>query len=600
MRDSSSIKIRYVDGIRYSRAVFAGCQEVISHEKELNQINVFPIPDNDTGLNLKRSFQDLSSKISFRESSLSQSSRHIAEIVESSSLGYSGTVFAGFFSGFADGVKGLKRMFIKDFSYAAEKAQNRVYKSFEKPVEGTVLSVIKAWSECIKDSVSMTEDFYVLLEKSFQKAVSALKKTPDQLAVLKKNRVVDAGGKAFVYFLKGIVEFIEKGVLTSVSKKPKDDKGEHEAEERGRPANFCVECCVRNPKLDRLNLIKELNKEGKDLIFYSSVNFAKIHIRTQNPERVFDRVSRFGNISSKKIWDCSKEIVPEKKKPFAVVSDTTCDIPEEYVENHDLYFVPVKFHAEDQVYTDKVDIIPEEFYKIMESSPQIPKTSKPSIQDFMRLYSNLLLHYRSILSVNLSGELSGTYQTALQAAKNTAPQKIKVLNSKNLSVGLGLIVMEGVKSLKTGKGFEEVLEKVKQGIRNTEIFIGIPTLKYLIKGGRVTKTKGSLAKIFHINPILSLDSKGALKSIGKARGRNKLEKKILSLVFQKIEKGKEQKKGTFLSAVVHVNAPDSGRRIEKEIKKRLGNKPVMVMNASPVLGAHSGPGTIGVAVLRTD
>jgi len=598
VRGSFSTKIRYLDGTRCSRAVVAGCKEVISHEKELNKINVFPIPDKDTGLNLKETFQNISKKILSKDSSLSQSSDKIAKSVESTALGYSGTVFAEFFSGFAQGVKGFKRIFVKDFSQAVEKAVQRAYQSFENPVEGTALSVMRAWAEDIKETVSETDDFFILLKKSYDKAVSALKHTPEQLKVLKINGVVDAGGKAFVYFLKGILDFIERGVLTSVYEEVEGKIHEPGIKVSEGQEEFLVECCVRKEHLDRVNLVKELNSIGQDLIFYSTLNFAKLHIRTSDPNRVLSCVSKYGAVSSDKTWDISKDLSCEQKKPLAVVTDTTCDIPEKYVENHDIYFVPVKFQAQNRVFIDKVDIIPEEFYDILESSSEIPKTSKPSVQDFTKVYKNLLLHYQAVLSIQLSGSLSGTYQSALQAAKSIDPQKIKVVDSKSLSVGLGLIVLEGLESLKKGKPFEAVLKKVEKAVRNIEIFIGIQTMKYLVKGGRVTKAKGLLAKIFHINPILSLDPQGSLIPIEKAGGRKRLEEKILSLVVQRTEK-EEKIKTKILTAVAHVNARDSGDRITEKINQRIGRKPVMVMNASPVLGAHSGPGTIGVAVLKT-
>jgi len=600
VKDSTSIKIRYLDGIRYARAVLKGCQEVVSHVKELNRINVFPIPDKDTGSNLKKTFRHISSKELFTEASLRQSSRRIAQAIESSALGYSGTVFAEFFSGFEEGFKNFDRIFVKDFAAAAEKTVERVYRSFENPVEGTALSVMKAWSEHIKNLVSVTDDFHDLLKESYKEAVLALKKTPEQLDVLKKNGVEDAGGRAFVYLLEGILNYIEKGDITSGFKKARHVKQALEAEKESQPQRFCVECCVRNENLNRADLVKELNSLGSDLIFYGTIRFAKIHLRTHDPRKTLSCVSRFGKITSEEVLDCSTDLPSDKKKPLAIVSDTTCDIPEKYVESHDIYFVPVKFHAADRVYTDKVDIIPEEFYDILESSPEIPKTSKPSIKDFTKVYTNLLFHYRSILSIHLTGALSGTFHTALQAAKNISSQKIKVLNSKNLSIGLGLIVLEVIEALKKGIGYEAVLKRVEKAVRDTEIFIGIPSLKYLIKGGRITKTKGLLAKLFNINPVLSLNAEGILVPVGKARGRKRLEEKVLSLVFGKMEKEGGHEKQGFLTAVAHVNALDSGKRVGEKIRQKTNENPVMIINASPVLGAHAGPGTIGVAVLKSE
>ncbi|MBD3413206.1 MAG: DegV family EDD domain-containing protein [Candidatus Aminicenantes bacterium] len=600
MKETTPAKISYVDGIRFSRAVLVGCQEVISREKELNKINVFPIPDKDTGSNLKKAFHSIESKISLNEASLQKSSRWIAQILKSSALGYSGSVFSGFFSGFAEGIGTSQKIRVQNLSLIADTAIKRARQSFENPIKGTVISVMEAWAGQIKESGRETDDFFVLLKKSYQTAVSALKKTPEQLTVLKKNRVVDAGGQAFVHFLEGIMNFIEKGILSLPAKRiPKDDQrlGFEEQEEKDA---FFVECCVWKKDLQRQDLVKELHCIGKELVFFGALNFAKIHIRSTDPQKVLDCVSEYGKITCEHIWRGSEKIPTEKKKPFAIVTDTTCDIPEMYVEKNDLYFVPVKFHAMNKVYTDKKDIIPEEFYDILESSPEIPKTSKPSIQDFTTVYQNLLWHHNSVLSIHLSGSLSGTYQTALQAAKNINPQKITVLDSKNLSVGLGLIILEALRSINKGMGYGDVLNKVEQAIENIDIFIGIPFMKYLIKGGRVTKAKGFLAKIFHINPILSLSPEGALKPVAKTMGKRKLEEAVLSLVFQKIDQEKQQAKGKVLTAVAHVNALESGKRIEQKIKQREGHGPVMVMNASPVLGAHAGPGTIGVAVLRSE
>ena len=244
-------KIGYLDGIRYVRAVVKGCQETVSHAKELNKINVFPIPDKDTGSNLKKTFQHICIDRMVPEASLRQSSRRIAEAVESSAMGYSGTVFAEFFSGFEEGFRDFDKILIKDFAAAAEKAVERVYASFENPVEGTALTVMKVWSEHIKKSVSKTDDFHVLLKESYSKAVLALKNTPDQLDVLKKNGVVDAGGRAFVYFLEGILNYVEEGDITSEFRKAIHVKQSPGFEMRPQNNRFCVECCIRNENLNK-------------------------------------------------------------------------------------------------------------------------------------------------------------------------------------------------------------------------------------------------------------------------------------------------------------------------------------------------------------
>lgn len=595
MKESDNLEIKYLDGILCQDFILAGCKEIISHEKGLNKINVFPIPDNDTGSNLKKTLLPILNRYPLLEIQINKSSRDIADIAVSSALGYSGIIFSQFLSGLAEGIKDHKKIIAKDLTKAASQAVIRAYESMSVPVEGTILSVFKEWSDEVDKLTLETDDFVFMLRNSFNRAVSVLAKTTQQLEILKKHKVVDAGGQAFIYFLEGIINFIEKGKLEPLSHKKKQMLLKKEKVVSEEKEQFCAECCVRRVNLDRPSLIEKLNSIGQDLIFFGSLNFAKIHIRTSNPEEIFSCVAKFGEVASKKVFRFDPELPSNKKKALVLVSDTTCDISDEYVENNDIYFVPVKVQVMNKIFTDKIDIIPEEFYQIMLSSPTLPKTSQPALADFTRIYEHLLKHFRLIISVQLSGALSGTFQTALQAANNIDPKRITAFDSKKTSIGLGLIVIEGMKAIKEGLEFDAILNRIRRAIENTEIFVGIPTLKYLVKGGRVTRAKGFVARILNINPILTINQEGEIEPIGKTRGKKKLEQKVLSIASDKISKEKEAE---FFIAVVHSNAPELGKRVAEKLKETLGKEVAMVMNASPVLGAHAGPGAVAIAILK--
>jgi DegV family protein with EDD domain len=353
-----------------------------------------------------------------------------------------------------------------------------------------------------------------------------------------------------------------------------------------------VECCVKANNLRRKDLIKNLNEFGQDMIFYGAPNFAKFHINTQDPEGVLTCASSFGEIRSKKIFRFSSDLTDEEKKSFCLAADSTCDLTEDLIEKNPIYFIPIKVQAGEETYTDRLDIIPNEFYKIMETASSLPKTSQPSLNEFVRIYKHLLMHYGSIISVHLSKALSGTFQTAVQASHNEGTERISVIDGNNISVGLGLVLLDGIRAIESGKNHEETAHRMAAAARNTQIFVGLPTLKFLVKGGRVTKTKGFVANVLNINPILSINKEGKLIPVSKARGIKNLEKKILDLVYQR----KQTKPGGFTIAVAHTNAPDIGNRISERIKRAFALKNVMVMNASPVLGAHAGPGAYGIAI----
>ncbi|MDH4218544.1 MAG: DegV family EDD domain-containing protein [Candidatus Aminicenantes bacterium] len=591
MKRPHSVQIGYLDGHRYQYAVVAGCKEIVKHEKELNRLNVFPIPDRDTGSNLKKTLIPIVNTYPLWRPEINLASQKIADLAAQFALGYSGIIFAEILFGLAEGLKNYSRIRTQDLGSITSSAVNRAYRSLKQPVEGTILSVLREWSEEVNELCSSTNDFVFLLEKSYQRALSALQNTPNQLDILRKNKVVDAGGKAFVRFLEGILGYIEKGKLKTISShtRPTIDT----TSEEKRKAPFCAECCVKADHLDRRGLIKKLNELGRGMIFYGASQFVKIHINTENPEDVFSLVSQFGKVSSKKVYEFSDGPKAQAKESICLVSDSTCDLADELIENNPVYFVPIKVHAEDKIYTDRWDIIPEEFYNILDSSTVLPKTSQPSLMDFTQIFSHLLAHYQSIVSVQISKELSGTYQTAVQASESLALDRISVLDGNNLSVGLGLVLLEGIKAVDQGKDLEEVLNRIQRAIKDIKIYIGLPTLKYLVKGGRITRTKGFIAGILNINPVLSLNPQGKFVSIDKARGKKRLKQKIMNFVIDRIQRRTVE----FSVAVAHTNAPEIGRRLALTIQNLIGQKVEMVMNASPALGAHAGPGAFGVAVL---
>jgi DegV family protein with EDD domain len=580
-------QIGYLDGHRFQLAVLMGCKRIIEHEKELNKLNVFPIPDQDTGSNLQKTLLPLLKKFPAPEKRLDLISKEMADSAVQSAFGYSGIIFSQILLGFAGAVNDRSIIRPDNLKSAVENAVQQAYQSVEMPVEGTILSVLRAWSEEVTRLSQETNDFVPILEYAYQSAVDALKRTPDQLEVLRANNVVDAGGKAFVYFLEGIQNFINTGKWERISEQRISTNKIPSKERMAAP--YCVECSVRAFDLNRMDLIKKLSAIGQDLIFYGAQHFAKFHLNAPNPEDVFECASSFGKVSAKKVFAYPSD---QEKLPLGLIADSTCDLTDDLIEQNPVYFVPVKVQAGEEIYTDRRDIIPEEFYRLLSTSHFHPKTSQPSLNDFTFRYEHLLAHYDSLISVHLPKALSGTFQTAMQASQNISSERISVLDGNNISVGLGLVLLEGIKAIKQKKNHQETVHLLQKAALNTHIFIGLPTLKYLVKGGRVTKTKGIVAHLLNINPILSINNEGKLIPVSKTRGAKKLEEQIFSLTSKEIQKAT----GEFCIAVAHTNAPDTGKRISRRIKKEFNLESVMMMNASPVLGAHAGPGAYGIAI----
>ncbi len=210
------MKIRYLDGSRLYNAIIAGGKAVIKNQAYLNKINVFPVPDADTGTNMASTMRSImeSSKVS---RSLQSTLRSIADSALMGARGNSGIIFAQFFHGLSQELKDHHTISVTDFSRSVNNAITYVYDSILEPVEGTIITVMKDWAKAVEKNSEKTRDFVHLLSNSLKTARESLQNTPKQLKVLAEAGVVDAGAHGFVNFLEGISSFIQKGKLKSLS-----------------------------------------------------------------------------------------------------------------------------------------------------------------------------------------------------------------------------------------------------------------------------------------------------------------------------------------------------------------------------------------------
>ena len=197
--------IEYIDGIRLYRSITAGLRRVVSRQEYLNKINVFPVPDGDTGTNMAYTLTSIEDGIQNNAySDIKKMSMKIADSALDGARGNSGAILAQFFVGFADGIKDVKKLNSAEFSQAIAHAKNYSYDALTKPREGTILSVIGGWSESLETSSKISNDFLSILSTGLIAAQKALDNTPNQLEVLAKAGVLDAGAQGFVDMLSGI------------------------------------------------------------------------------------------------------------------------------------------------------------------------------------------------------------------------------------------------------------------------------------------------------------------------------------------------------------------------------------------------------------
>tara|TARA_Y100001933_G_C18762371_1_gene464572 strand:- start:33 stop:740 length:708 start_codon:yes stop_codon:yes gene_type:complete len=227
------------------------------------------------------------------------------------------------------------------------------------------------------------------------------------------------------------------------------------------------------------------------------------------------------------------------------------------------------------------------------NNPVHPKTSQPPIGDFIRKYENLSTHYKSIISIHIPAKLSGTLQSAKNATKNI-DMKITHIDSLCASVGLGLIIKQSSEWAKESNDHKLTVQKIKSLIKNTKILQVVNDISYSIKGGRVPKFAGPIAKILKIHPILTNDKEGSLKAESVLFGKKDLHRKFAKYILKTLDKNTN-----YNISISHSFAENEGHEIIDIIENNFDNiNSIDLVEMGSALGIHSGPKSFGAGIQK--
>ncbi|MDS1030167.1 DegV family protein [Bacillota bacterium LX-D] len=274
---------------------------------------------------------------------------------------------------------------------------------------------------------------------------------------------------------------------------------------------------------------------------------------------------------------------------IAIVTDSTCDLEQEYLAQHDIYVLPLKVVFKDRQYHDRVDLQPKEFYARL--AHEIPSTSMPGPGEVAELFSLLESKgYDHVLAVHISSGLSGTFNVVKMVAQQFPNLKVEVIDSKALSLGLGFLVMKAVQLRDLGEKFSDLVKQTKETQKKTKIFFIVKTLEYLKKGGRIGLIQSSLGELLDIKPIISVNEEGKYYTFAKVRGRKKSIEKLKELVLELIQGRKVN------LAVAHSDAEEEGRRVLQDLVQAAGDsiQKYFLCELGPGMVVHCGPGLLGI------
>ncbi len=278
-------------------------------------------------------------------------------------------------------------------------------------------------------------------------------------------------------------------------------------------------------------------------------------------------------------------------KKIAIVTDSTSDLPKEIASFDNVNIIPLNVIFDEREYKDGVDIKPEEFYKKLEYSKILPRTSQPSPEDFLKLYKSLLEKYTDIISIHISSGLSGTVNAAVLASKKLSG-KVHVIDSKSISIGIGILVVEVEKYIRNGLKVTEILELIKETRKNTEMLFTLNTLEYLKKGGRIGKVSSLLGSVLNIKPIIRVNEEGIYTPFSKTH----TQKKAILVIERGLEKLVNGRKPVNL-AIGHGLAFDAANKLKNNLENLFNIESTIFSQVGPVVGVHTGPGAIAAAVI---
>jgi DegV family protein with EDD domain len=270
-----------------------------------------------------------------------------------------------------------------------------------------------------------------------------------------------------------------------------------------------------------------------------------------------------------------------------IVTDSTMDMTIEQADQLGVIVVPLSVTINGETYLDRVEIQPAEFMETMKSLEELPKSSQPSTGTFLEVYDRLGEEGYEVISIHMTGKMSGTVRSAESAAQMTNT-KVTVVDSKFISMALQFQVREAAEMAKQGNSVEEILERLEHVRENTKLYLMIDTLENMVKGGRIGKGKAFIGSLLNIKPIASLEG-AEYNPVAKVRSHSHVVK-WLAKQFVEDVKGKTVKR----VGIVHAEAHELATKLKDSIIELTGYNDISIDYTGPTISTHTGPGTIAI------
>lgn len=600
MSATADTPTRSLDGDTLARVMEAGIRHLFRRRDYINRINVFPVPDSDTGTNMAFTFKSMLEAVQRRPRwPLPDLLGALGEAALDGARGNSGAIMAQYFQGFREAVGDRVDLDAGALAVACRRGAEQAWTAMAEPVAGTLPTVLEDHARALHEAagrglVDLREAFAAGLDG----ARASLANTPNQLPVLKQAGVVDAGGQGFVDLLEGISTFIREGVIDDLDADWREamaaDAAEpHEGLDVG-DHQFCTECVIEGRGLDRQAIMARLEAlDQSSLVVAGSDRRVRVHIHVNNPAELFLACEEFGEITQQKADDMRwQHGLLNHPGRVAVVTDSGADLPAAEVERLGIHVVPVRLSFGDREYLDGVTLDVATFHEMLKSATESPRTSQPPAKDFRRVFELLGTHGYEVLYLGLSRHLSGTFQAGQSAAERTPDTDVRTLDTLNASCGQGLLTLVAAELAAEDRDRADIEATIESLLPLTRVMAMPDELDSAVRGGRVKAWVGRLARQLRVTPVLTA-KEGRMSLDGAHLGYGVNPAKFARRVLKAMDADQ-----VYRVLVAHVDNEDGARELRRLILGGHGRiHSCHLAEAGPALGVHLGIGGLIVGFL---
>lgn len=571
-------------------------KKIEENKEQINKINVFPVPDQDTGSNMAKTLLGIKTAIEGKEfKDLSEISEAALDGALTAAQGNAGVIYVGFLASFLP-LLDKNPVNAKKLAIAFEKGAERARKSIQNPKEGTILDVIDAARDVFKVEAEKEKDIINLFKLVTEKAREALLATREKMEIFRRANVVDAGGLGFLMILESYLEALE-------GEKKEVKKEEMPSEKIRRfvqvlSNRYEIVSLIENPRFNEEIIRGKLKKMGDSIDVVQIGNKTKVHIHTDYPGEVRDVMRETGSILELRTEDMAKEVVGEpsvRKVSIGIVTEgNLADLPQKVLERYQIE--PVLCIVD---WPEGQNLPGENIYQKMREADKrriktFPKTTQPSPKSYFDAFKKQLQKFDKVLCITLSHKLSGCYNSACQGKEMMGEEekaRVYILDSLQAVASQGLLVLRAIELIQEQREINEVIEELKKLIPKTHLYAILEDPKWLEAGGRMSKSQANWIrriKKINLHPLVTIKD-GVVTKAGIIFARDTAE-----ALFKKIakESQKTRKEGKRIRIIIgHADNPEGAEKLRQRLKEIKAEVPFISL-ASPVVCSHTGPGTL--------